>query len=524
MIKFPAFNEENTKAVFVNKNADIYKVLHTNDEAFNKYCNLFLENGYKLKEQRDNGVYKYSAFLKDNEGIFVNYFGKSNELYIVAEKDCRYFEFTDKPRKNCVAPQITQLTQEDYGMCYVIRLSDGRFIVIDAGNNFEPDIDRLMNCLKEGSPYEKPIIASWIITHEHNDHYLGYIGFDDKYAGQYEVESFILNFMELDDERFPGADNTDWRLTQNTSRAVNVPIMFNKMKASGAPIIMGHTGQLFSIGDAKIELISSLDETVDFMRGNINCTSLVFRMELGGQTILWTGDSTFSEAKLPQRYGEYLKTDILQVPHHGFEGPVTDVEVLGYELNRAHTAFIPVSEFNAYTAIDTYRKGPRYLYELSSDIVEIIVGDEGKTITLPYTPAPYKRLEFKEKFREGLSRSGAKTWVFDNLQIENEEDVTFNFLNMVNKKATVMVQLYFLDSKQNLGDIKIELKGGLEKINITNKESIITDSVWFSWMNPDVKGFPKSGEFAVRFISDVPIVISNKNRKATYTSSPSEII
>ncbi len=519
MIKFPAFNEENAKAVKVNKNADIYKVFETNGDAFNKYCDLFSENGYILKEQTDNGVYKYSAFLKDNEGVFVNYFNKSNELYIVAERDCRYFDFTDKPRENCVAPQITQLTQEDYGMCYVIRLSDGRFIVIDAGNNFEPDIYRLMNCLKEGSPYEKPIIACWIITHEHGDHYLGYIGFDDKYNGEYVVESFILNFMEIDDERFPGANITDWRLETNTSREVNVPIMFNKMKESGAPIIMGHTGQIFNIGDAKLEFLSSLDETVDYMRANINCTSLVFKMELGGQSILWTGDSTFSEAKLPQRYGEYLKTDILQVPHHGFEGPVTDVEVLGYELNAAHTAFIAVSEFNAYTTIDTYRKGPRYLYEFSNDIVEIIVGDEGKTITLPYTPAPYKRLEFKEKFREGLSRSGAKTWFFDNLRIENEEDVTFNFLNIVNKKATVMVEMYFLDSKQNLADIRIELKGGLEKINITDKESIITDSVWFSWMNPDVKGFPTEGEFAVRFISNVPIIISNKNRKETYSAN-----
>ena len=58
------------------------------------------------------------------------------------------------------APQITQLEQEDYGMSYVIRLSDGRFIVIDGGNNFEPDIDRLMNCLKAGSNSEKPVIAS----------------------------------------------------------------------------------------------------------------------------------------------------------------------------------------------------------------------------------------------------------------------------------------------------------------------------------------------------------------------------
>ncbi len=518
MFNFPAFNEENTKIVNVNRKADIYKVFDTDTETFEKYCDLFCENGYELKQKSDNGVYLYAAFLKENEGIFVNYFCKTNQLYIVAEKDCNYFKFSDNCGKAVVAPQITQLAQEDYGMSYAIRLSDGRFIVIDGGNNFEPDIDRLMNCLKAGSPHEKPIIACWIMTHEHGDHYLAYIGFDDKYASQYEVQSFMLNFMEIDDERFPGAEHTDRRRKENTSRKVNVPIMFEKIEKSGAPIYMAHTGQVYNIGDAKIEMLSSLDETVDYMRANINCTSLVFKMELGGQTILWTGDSTFDEAKLTQRYGEYLKSDILQVPHHGFEGPSDTVkEVEGYAFTDAHTCMIAVSELNAYTTIDTFRHGPRYLFE-HSNAIEIIVGDDNKTITLPYTPAAYRKLEYKAKFCEGLSRNGATTWIFNNLNIENEEDVTFNFLNMCSKKATVWIQIYFLDGSKNLGDIKIELEGGLEKINITDKESIITDSVWFSWMNPDVKGFPKSGEFAVRFISDMPIVVSNKNQKATYTS------
>lgn len=516
MIKFPAFNEENTKIVNVNRKANIYKAFGVNSESFEKYCVLFSDSGYSLKEQSDNGVYKYAAFFKDNEGIFVNFFNRTNELYFVSESDCKYFSFADNPLNNCVEPQITQLYQEDYGMTYVVRLSDGRFIVIDGGSGFETEVDSLMSFLKENSPYKTPVIAAWILTHEHFDHYLGYIYFDKKYHGQYKVESFILNFMEIDDERFPDPESTDMRRDINTSRMVNVPLIFEKIKESGAEAYMAHTGQIYNIGDCKIELLSSLDETVDFMAANINCTSLVFKMELGGQTILWTGDSTFSEARLPQRYGEYLKTDILQVPHHGFEGPLTDVEVLGYRLNSAHTAFLPVSEFNAYTAIDTYRLGPRYLFEFSEDIIDIMVGEENQTITLPYIPERYKRLEFKEKFCEGVARAGAKTWVFTNLFIENEEDVTFNILNMCSKTAVIGVEMFFLDGSKNLADIKIKVDKSLKKVNLTDRESIITDSVYFSWMSPDIKGFAKSGEFAVRFISNVPVAISNKNKQATY--------
>ena len=36
--------------------------------------------------------------------------------------------------------------------------------------------------------------------------------------------------MEIDDERFPGADATDRRQEYNTSRRVNVPILFDKMQ------------------------------------------------------------------------------------------------------------------------------------------------------------------------------------------------------------------------------------------------------------------------------------------------------
>ncbi|MBR3961024.1 MAG: hypothetical protein IKK13_02285 [Clostridia bacterium] len=515
-VDFPAFGEQNVKVVNVNKKADIYKLFETDVRSFSAYCTELEKAGYELKEYRDNEVYRYAAYFMNGEGVFANYFVGSNELYIVTEKDCNYFEFTDKPREKCVAPQVTQLTQEDFGMSYAIRLSDGRFIVIDGGNNFEPDIDRLMNCLKAGSPFQKPVIAAWIMTHEHADHYLAYIGFDDKYGGEYEVQSFILNFMEIDDERFPGADATDWRQKINTSREVNVPIMFSKMEASGASIYMAHTGQVYNIGDARLEFLSSLDETVDFMRANINATSLVFRMELGGQTILWTGDATFSEARLPQRYGAYIKSDILQVPHHGFEGPIDpDVELLGYKLNAADAAFIPVSEINAYTTIDTYRVGPRYLYE-HSDITEIITGEKNRTLTLPYTPEKYRRNEFKAKFREGLSRAGATTWVFSGLNIKNTEDITFNFLNTTNKKANVWVSIYFLDGTKNVGDIKIELGGGFKKIDVTSKEDTITDSVWFSWMTPDLKGFPSEGEFMIRFISDIPVIISNDGKQPVY--------
>ena len=101
----------------------------------------------------------YAAYQKDRCGVFLNYFCCTGEMLIVIEEACNYFSYTDGCGRALVAPQITQLYLENFGMSYVVRLSDGRFLLIDGGWEFEPDADRLFRFLKESSPYDKPVIA-----------------------------------------------------------------------------------------------------------------------------------------------------------------------------------------------------------------------------------------------------------------------------------------------------------------------------------------------------------------------------
>ena len=65
--------------------------------------------------------------------------------------------------------------------------------------------------------------------------------------------------------------------------------------------------------------------------------------------MLWTNDAAFSHAKLPERYGEYLKADILQIPHHGFQSGSAEAEISGYDLIRPRVCLLPVSDYCAYT-------------------------------------------------------------------------------------------------------------------------------------------------------------------------------
>ena len=49
-------------------------------------------------------------------------------------------------------------------------------------------------------------------------------------------------------------------------------------------------------------------------------------------------------------------------------------------------------------------------------------------------------------------------------------------------------------------------------------DDIDPDALYFNWMSLKEKGIPKSCDFAVRFISTVPLIISHAEHNAAYHS------
>ena len=89
----------------------------------------------------------------------------------------------------------------------------------------------------------------------------------------------------------------------------------------GAQLIKPHTGQSISIRNAVIDVLFTHEDLYPNAVGvdTLNNTSTVLRMSIAGQTILITGDAEVTaNNSLCRMYKEYLKSDILQVPHHGY--------------------------------------------------------------------------------------------------------------------------------------------------------------------------------------------------------------
>ncbi|MBE6942887.1 MAG: hypothetical protein E7453_01320 [Ruminococcaceae bacterium] len=500
----------------INNNTTVLTVENAEFEDFLTRCEALRLDGYEEIDRRNIAQNTYVSYRKGDEGVFLNYYPSVQELAVVTEKECRYFAYHNEIGGKKVQPSITQIHLVDFGMSYVIRLSDGRFIILDGGREYLPDARELYDCLKRDSVAPKPVIAAWIMTHPHSDHYHCYMTFMDHFADEVVIEKYMFTFPEHDDvDHYPTLIKKDPRFEDN-SPFTNIPRMLERMHRSGAPIYSPHTGQRYIIGDAVCDIIGSIDDTIHRSQ-NINATSVIIRMELGGQVILWCADAAFSETRLAEKYGQYLKSDILQVPHHGFQSGTAEAEIKGYRYIKPSVCLLPVSDYNAYTVFCAFKEGTKFLMQ-DMDIDEMITGDTTRTLLLPYTPAPEGKNVLRRNYTAGQNSAGARTWIYTGLNTGREEDLVFQFINTTHMPTMVNIELFFEEKDRNVRHIKAQIPPLSYKSICVVGGDVDGDFMYFNWMSLKERGVPENANFAIRFISDVPIVVAHKKYSATYYS------
>ena len=182
-----------------NRNARVLRAQQVPEDALPRCCGMLEKDGFAGETREIPGVGRFATYRRGNSGVFLNYYFSTGELTAVLEEESPYFAFSDSALAPCLPPQIIQLHLEDFGMSYAVRLSDGRFILLDGGRELEPDADRLMETLKEASPHKKPVIGAWILSHPHPDHYYCFFPFMERFGESVEIQRFMLNFPEADD-------------------------------------------------------------------------------------------------------------------------------------------------------------------------------------------------------------------------------------------------------------------------------------------------------------------------------------
>lgn len=209
------------------------------------------------------------------------------------------------------------------GMAFVITLEDGSFIIIDGGygdyvSNGEKkssnDAKKLYEYLCNQNKYAKGKIkvATWIITHPHEDHYGAFVKFSELYSKDVSVEYFIYNHGDPStySKQYP-AD----------------PFLADKMPQiiashyKDAKIIKPHIGQTLDFCGTKITVLHTHEACITNFEPAPNDTSLVFKITANKESVLFVADCDEAVSSLlVKTFGNYLKSDVMQINHHGYSG------------------------------------------------------------------------------------------------------------------------------------------------------------------------------------------------------------
>jgi len=279
--------------------------------------------------------------------------------------------YTDKGVENLVVQVGTYHTVEkNNGMCYVYRLCDGSFIIVDSGHRVKKCADALWDTLNRLAPDpENIVIAAWFITHAHNDHIGAFYEFTDAYSDNVTLEQVVYNFPNM--VSFVNCDDGNGR----DHMRYFADCVSNY---EGVEIIEAHPGQKFYLRDAEIEMLYTWDlfklSSVSYM----NDTSLVFSVKLADTKLMMLGDcGPQASPIIAALYGDYLDSDFIQVSHHGNIGGTAE---LNAKIN-GEVVLWPSNQYNYDRFIGKDRN------QLFASAEHLYVADVfGTMIPLPFNP------------------------------------------------------------------------------------------------------------------------------------------
>ena len=344
--------------------------------AYLTYCEQLLADGFSLVwentiESNEFRMYKNTAksialyvayhdytYNSEFEALYEQNYGTSDDVFAPHFEKC--IRIISAPLSSLSMP--TQLNSPQpytkvtdtymttvgiaaayVGTCHVIMLEDGRFVIIDGGRKSNDTVsalwDTMVNLYKKayGSTAvptaQRPIhVAAWYLTHAHDDHYTAFaqlanvINGDSAKKTAFRIDYVIANL--------PGRNS----IVQNSvaqwgyNNSANIHNL--KSKIGDFQYVKVHAGQRIYLANLMIEVLMTYEDLLPNMILNSNdtCTVTRFHVKSSGAavnsrvtslpqnavTVMFLGDSWRPSSRfLCAMYGDYLRSDITQVAHHG---------------------------------------------------------------------------------------------------------------------------------------------------------------------------------------------------------------
>ncbi len=308
----------------------------------------------------------------------------------------------------------------------VIKTKNNKLIVIDGGidstgANSEPYLPsalRSILCLKEGEYFE---VEAWFLSHGHKDHIRELVKCLYNYSSKsnYKINNFYFDFPDFH-EYYAARDgrpayengNPDQDYVDDLKANLNAYARLNNIEIksesgdwyddlNGAVINAAaiENGLDIWVDDVRFEIMQTWDYSGRSSSNDVNETSLVMRAWVDGQSILFLNDATpGAGSRLAFKYGNDLKSDIVQMAHHGQRGVTENV----YKLVKApvHLWCTPLWVWN----------NPSGIYEISqnrkwvNDGVDFTEPDAHNIVACKYEayPSDPTSIEDWDKVKDGM--------------------------------------------------------------------------------------------------------------------------
>ena len=406
-VTLPSLTEDSNCASYeTSDNSKIYYYTGVSKSNFDSYVSTLKNEGYtEAKTYTADSCY-YSLLDNGANTVFVSFLRsvsgstRGRLRVFVQASGTSYHTQSEATTASVCEPMLWQLdvdnsVGENGGMSYVIRLTDGTFVIIDGGYRTEKEAKNLYSVLASNNPLDgNPEVSAWFITHAHLDHYGILSQFTSMYSDSVTVKGFYYNF--------PSENVGD--IWSSNCKGIETEMK----KWSGAKLYSKiHSGMVMGFAGATVEVLathedvkqsyysgvlSSLNE--NGFDGNGSNTSTVLRFNIAGQKIMFLADAEngVSYALTGTYTSSFLKSDIMQMAHHGFEDGVKpglieaiDPDVILWPMD------IIKYENGAISEHYTHTFGEKYELTDDSDITEakkaseIIPAYKNEALSLPYT-------------------------------------------------------------------------------------------------------------------------------------------
>ncbi len=240
-------------------------------------------------------------------GFFKDLFKKIETLFATVKYYFRVKKEKVPDTMNKNAIHMLQSVQNTIGDSFIITTEDGKVIVVDGGFSFETDY--FIQYLKAVTGQRRPKVDAWFLSHPHTDHVELFYEVAENRAEQVTFDKVLLNYAPYELYR-----------SRSQEEGMQMVGEFDRIsKAFPEKVQILNTGDVFNVGAAKITVLYTADTS--FI--DVNEHSVIFRMDLGGRSVMFTGDASVNagnKALAEWESSGLIDCDICKMAHHGQDG------------------------------------------------------------------------------------------------------------------------------------------------------------------------------------------------------------